>query len=209
MNEIRRLPLGMLASNCYIINAEDDNAVVIDPASSAEVLAFIQRHSLKIGGIIITHGHFDHFAGASALRKASSAPIYAPELDMDMLASSDKSWAWFMQGVPFEPIVPDKTFSDGDEFSVCGIKFRAMNAPGHTAGSCLLFCESLGGFFAGDVLFKNGVGRTDGFSGSERQMRETLEKISSIEGDYRVFTGHGDITTLQDEKMRNPYLQNS
>ena len=208
MENIARLPLGVLASNCYIINAENGSAVVVDPASSAEVLAFMERHELKIGGIIITHGHFDHFAGAPALRKISGAPIYAPELDMDMLSSSEKSWAWFMQGVPFEPVLPDKTFSDGDEFSICGIDFRVMNAPGHTAGSCLLFCERVGGFFAGDVLFKNSVGRTDGFSGSERRMRETMEKISALEGDYRIFTGHGDVTTLRDEKMRNPYLKN-
>lgn len=112
-----------------------------------------------------------------------------------------------MRGVPFEPVVPDKTFSDGDRFTVCGVDFRVMGAPGHTAGSCLLFCESVGGFFAGDVLFRCGVGRTDGYSGSESRMRESLGKISALEGDYRVFTGHGDVTELSYEKIHNPYLK--
>lgn len=207
MLDIERLPLGALASNCYIIDAGNNSAVVIDPAASAEVQAFTELRGLRIGGIIITHGHFDHFAGASALQKLSGAPIYAPELDADMLASSEKSWAWFMRGVPFEPVVPDKTFSDGDRFTVCGVDFRVMGAPGHTAGSCLLFCESVGGFFAGDVLFRCGVGRTDGYSGSESRMRESLGKISALEGDYRVFTGHGDVTELSYEKIHNPYLK--
>lgn len=206
MNEITQIPLGALASNCYIIKADNSSAVVIDPASSAEVAAFAESKGLKIGGIIITHGHFDHFAGAAALRRLSGAPIYAPALDAEMLESAEKSWTIFMRGAEFEPAVPDKTFSDGDIFSVCGIEFRVMNAPGHTAGSCLLFCDSLGGFFAGDVLFRNGVGRTDGYSGSSRQMSETLEKISALEGDFRVFTGHGETTTLNYEKMYNPYL---
>ncbi|MCH5204997.1 MAG: MBL fold metallo-hydrolase [Oscillospiraceae bacterium] len=208
MENIVRLPLGALAANCYIIAAEDNSAVVVDPAASAEVEAFADNAGLNIGGIIITHGHFDHFAGAAALKAHTNAPIYAHELDLEMLGSDQKSWAWFMQGTEFVPVVPDKTFSDGDRFSVCGVEFRVMNAPGHTAGSCLLFCDSLEGFFAGDVLFKNGIGRTDGFSGSDRQMIETLRRISAIEGEYRVFTGHGEMTTLSREKLHNPYLRN-
>ncbi len=208
MIEITRMALGALASNCYIITTDSKEAVVIDPASSAEVLGFAQKNGLKIGGIIITHGHYDHFAGVSDIKAVTGAPVYAPELDKEMLISAEKCWAWFMQGVEFKPVVPDKTFSDGEKFSVCEIEFRVMNAPGHTAGSCLLFCDSLGGFFAGDVLFKNGVGRTDGFSGSEKQMWESLEKISALGGGYRVFTGHGETTTLKAEKMYNPYLKN-
>lgn len=203
---IARLPLGALAANCYIIANDDGSAVVIDPASSAEVEAFAESIGLKIGGIVITHGHFDHFAGAAVLRNHVKAPIYAPELDREMLESDRKSWAYFMRDVEFTPVVPDWTFSDGDRFMVSGVEFRVMNAPGHTAGSCLLFCEEAEGFFAGDVLFKNSIGRTDGFSGNDRQMHDTLKMISQLEGDYRVFTGHGEITTLSDEKLNNPYL---
>lgn len=207
MIEIKRMPLGALASNCYIIATDNKEAVVIDPAASGEVEAYIELNDLKIGGIIITHGHFDHFAGVNALKRLSGAKVYAPELDSEMLASAEKSWAWFMQGNQFEPVVPDKTFSDGGRFTVSGIDFSVMGAPGHTAGSCLLFCESAGGFFSGDVLFKDGVGRTDGFSGSDRLMRESLAKISALSGDFKVYTGHGEITTLGEEKMYNPYLQ--
>lgn len=208
MVNIKRMALGALASNCYIITGGNNEAVVIDPADSGEVEAYVELNGLKIGGIIITHGHFDHFAGVNALKRFSGAKVYAPELDSEMLASADKSWAWFMQGKEFEPVVPDKTFSDGDRFTISGIDFCVMSAPGHTAGSCLLFCESAGGFFAGDVLFKDSVGRTDGFSGSDRLMRESLAKISALDGNFNVYTGHGDMTTLADEKMYNPYLQN-
>lgn len=200
------MPLGALASNCYIIATDSKEAVVIDPASSAEVLNFAELNGLKIGGIIITHGHYDHFAGVSDIRSATGAEVYAPDLDREMLASAEKSWAWFMQGTEFKPVVPDKTFSDGDKFSVCGIEFRAMNAPGHTAGSCLLFCEKLNVIFTGDVIFEGSVGRTDGFSGSSRAMKESVSKISAIKGNYRLLCGHGDETTLNAEKNSNPYL---
>ncbi len=198
----------MLASNCYIIAAEDNKAVVIDPASSAEVLLELDRNDFTLGGIIITHGHYDHFAGAAELKARTGAPVFVPDLDAEMFQSAEKSWARFMAGITFEPVKPDYVFSDGEEFTVCGITFRVMAAPGHTAGSCLLFCEKLGAIFTGDVIFRGSIGRTDGFSGSERQMSESLEKIRAIDGDYALLCGHGDTSALAEEKRFNPYLYN-
>ncbi len=198
----------MLASNCYIIAAENNRAVVIDPASSEEVLLEIDRNDFTLGGIIITHGHYDHFAGAAELKARTGAPVFAPDLDAEMLQSADKSWARFMAGVDFEPVTADRLFSDGEKFAVCGITFRVMAAPGHTAGSCLLLCEELNAIFTGDVIFRGSIGRTDGFSGSERQMSESLAKIRGVEGDYALLCGHGDTSTLAEEKRFNPYLYN-
>lgn len=208
MEKITRLPLGALASNCYILTGDDNKAVVIDPASSAEVMNLLDTNDLTLGGIIITHGHYDHFAGAAELKAASGVPIFAPELDIEMFSSEDKSWARFMAGTPFRAITPDYAFADGQDFSVCGLQFRVMAAPGHTAGSCLLFCEELNAIFTGDVLFQRSVGRADGFSGSERQTWETMAAIRNISGDYTLYCGHGENTTLDMEKRFNPYLCN-
>lgn len=202
MNEIIGMSLGPLATNCYIVPGEGNSAVVIDPASSGEVEAALSANDLRAGAIIITHGHFDHFAGVARLRDYYGAPVYAPELDVEMLASESKSWAWFMSGIEFTPIVPDVVFGDGGRFSACGLEFSVMGAPGHTAGSCLLFCERFGAVFTGDVLFKNGCGRTDGFSGSDRCMAQSLREISRISGNYYVYPGHGEYTTLAVEKAR-------
>lgn len=201
-----RLPLGALASNCYIVPAEGNKVVVIDPASSGEVEAVLDTNELEIGGIVVTHGHFDHFAGVAALKEVSGAPVYAPDLDSEMLQSADKSWAWFMRGTEFSPVVPDHLFADGDTFSVCGVDFRVMAAPGHTSGSCLLFCEQFGVIFTGDVIFRGGVGRTDGFSGSSRMMEESLKAAAKIGKNYRLLCGHGELTDLDTEKRSNPYL---
>ncbi len=207
MDNIIQLPLGALAANCYIVPGEDDMAVVIDPASSAEVMNIMDRDDMEVGEIIITHGHFDHFAGVAELRERTGAPVYAPDLDSEMLTSSDKSWAWFMQGTPFAPVTPDCVFTDGAEFTVCGVTFRVMAAPGHTAGSCLLFCEKFNAIFSGDVIFQNSIGRTDGYSGNDRQMLETLSEIKLLSGNWQILSGHGDITDLELEKRYNPYLR--
>lgn len=207
MDKIIGLPLGALASNCYLIPAEDNKVIVVDPASTGEVMALIETNDMELGAIIITHGHFDHFAGASALHKQTGAPIYAPELDSEMFQSADKSWAWFMGGTPFAPITPDHLFEDSEEFSLFGVDFLALNAPGHTAGSCLLICDRFDCIFTGDVIFRGSVGRTDGYSGSPSLLRETLKKIKQIEHNYKLFCGHGDTTDIDTEKNTNPYLR--
>lgn len=207
MDNIIQLPLGALAANCYIVPGEDDMAVVIDPASAAEVMNIMDRDDMEVGAIIITHGHFDHFAGVAELSERTGAPVYAPDLDSEMLTSSDKSWAWFMQGTPFAPVTPDYVFTDGEEFTVCGVAFKVMAAPGHTAGSCLLFCEKFNAVFSGDVIFQSGIGRTDGYSGSDRRMLDSLSKIKALSGNWRILSGHGDITDLETVKHCNPYLR--
>lgn len=206
MPQIYQLPLGALGTNCYIIPGEDSRAVVIDPASVTEVEMFLNTHGLKLGTMLITHGHYDHFAGAARLQENSGAKIYASAPDEQMYSSAAKSWADFMP-VDFQPIKPDKLFSDGEEFTAEGLKFRVMGAPGHTAGSCLLFLDGEEqAVFCGDVVFCMGVGRTDGYSGSTRDMLDSLEKIAKLPGDYKIYPGHGSTTTLNYERQNNPYL---
>lgn len=206
MDKIMRLPLGALLANCYLIPGEDNKVIAVDPASAAEVLSVLEANGAELGSIVITHGHFDHFAGAAELKERTGAPVYAPEADAEMLADADKCWAWFMRGVPFAPVTPDKTFRDGEEFSVCGVTFRVMAAPGHTAGSCLLFCDKYGAALTGDVLFCGSIGRTDGYSGSDRQMAESLKKIASLDENWLLLCGHGEETELEAEKRGNPYF---
>ncbi len=202
--KIYEFPLGALHTNCYVLEGEDNKAVVIDPASSSEVLVFLESKELTLGTIILTHGHFDHFAGVPELVRQTGCEVIGAKGDEEMFLSAAKSWADFMPFTPFEPVRLDRGFADGDEFEVCGIKFRAMGTPGHTAGSCLLFCDDV--IFAGDTIFCGSIGRTDGYSASGAAMRRSLDKIAALEGDYKIYSGHGDHTTLSFEKDYNPYL---
>lgn len=207
---IIELALGSLETNCYIIPAQGGRAVVIDPASSREVLSALDRNNLVLDTILITHGHFDHFSGAAELIRKTGAKLMVTDPDKEMLLDGDKCWADFVPYVPFEPLTADMTYHDGESFEVCGIPFRMMSSKGHTAGSGLLFCKLDPNedevIFAGDTIFRGSVGRADGYSGSRAEQREGLKKIAEIEGDYVVYCGHGPKTTLKFEQRYNPYI---
>lgn len=198
------LSLGFLGTNCYILPTDQKNAVVIDPASSQEVLDLCEKEGLKITTIILTHGHYDHFSGVSEIVDKTGAKVYSNLPDEHMFSSYNHSWAEYMPMVDFVAIFPDETFSDGQSFKIDNLEFKAMGTPGHTKGSCFLFCED--SIFAGDTLFRGSVGRTDGFSGSFSDQQATLLKIAKIESDYTIYCGHGDPTTLSREKKYNSYL---
>lgn len=206
--KIYQTPMGALQTNCYIIPGENSRAVIIDPASGGEADLICGIYGVTAGTIIITHGHYDHFAGAAQLKEKSGALIYASAPDEEMYQSAEKSWADFMAPEPFNAIKPDRLFSDKEEFTAEGLKFRVMAAPGHTAGSCVLFMENGGEevMFCGDVLFRMGIGRTDGYSGSTRDMLDSLERIAKLDGDYKIYPGHGETTTLDYERRYNPYI---
>ena len=117
----------------------------------------------------------------------------------------------FKGGITGTPALATGSGTENDPYQIStaeGLKFRVMGAPGHTAGSCLLFTE-IGGepsAFCGDVVFCMGVGRTDGYSGSTRYMLDSLEKIAKLPGDFKLYPGHGSTTTLDYERQNNPYL---
>ncbi len=208
MEEIYEMPLGALSTNCYVVTGEDNTAVIIDPASSEEVIEFLKEKNLKAAGIILTHGHYDHFAGVSGIKEVHGCEVYAPEGDSKMFEDSDKCWAYFMP-VPFKSVKPEHLYSDGDIINISGLEFKAMNTPGHTEGSSILFYKRKDGknaIFTGDTIFNCSVGRTDGYSGSGSAQRESLKKISELKGDYILYCGHGEHTTLEYEKRFNPYL---
>lgn len=202
--KIYEFPLGALQTNCYVLEGEDGKVVVIDPASSAEVIRFLNSKNLTLGAIILTHGHFDHFAGVPELKRRTDCEVIGTKPDEEMFRSAAKSWADFMPYMEFEPVTLDRSFSDGEEFTACGLTFRVMGTPGHTAGSCLLFIDDV--IFAGDTIFCGSIGRTDGYSASGAEMRRSLDRIAAIEGDYRIYSGHGEATTLSFEKENNPFM---
>ncbi len=201
--EIRAIHLGLIKTNCYLIST-DKAAVVIDPGFKTEITAdFLKANEGKARMILITHAHFDHIGGAEALRDETGVEIGIGELDAPALRDtefnlSDKFHAHIA------PFSADRTFCDGEKFSVGDIDFEVILTPGHTVGGVsYLSGESL---FSGDTLFAGAVGRTDMPGGSLKALKKSLKRLIALPEETKVYPGHGDFTTVGYEKENNMFV---
>lgn len=201
--EIRALHLGLIKTNCYLIST-DKAAAVIDPGFKTEITAdFLKANEGKARMILITHAHFDHIGGAETLRNETGVEIGIGELDAPALKDtelnlSDKFHAHIL------PFSADRTFCDGEKFSVGDIDFEVILTPGHTVGGVsYLSGESL---FSGDTLFAGAVGRTDMPGGSLKALKKSLKRLIALPNETKVYPGHGDFTTVGYEKENNMFV---
>ena len=207
--QIRTLTLGPLETNCYILtDPETGDTAVIDPGLDEEQLLDLCKPIAKqIKWLLLTHSHFDHIMGLAALKELTGAPVAVHRLDADGLtdprASMYRMCAQYYAH-PQQPAPPDRLLEDGDELPLGGGRIRVLHTPGHTVGGvCFLTDDAL---FSGDTLFAGGVGRTDFPGGDYSALRESLQRLAALEGDLRVFPGHGPATTLGRERRENPYI---
>lgn len=192
-------------ANTYVLTEDNKNAVVIDPAQS-RVEGELIKHGLTPAYVLLTHCHFDHVGGVSALQ-ASGAKVYCSIEEKALVGTTADLFETF--GAPRSQYRIDETFSDGEEKELCGMRIKMLLTPGHTAGSaCYLITAKDGGryLFTGDTLFNGSIGRTDFPTGSLASMRASLRKLSLLEGDYAVYAGHNEETTLEYERKHNPFL---
>lgn len=210
MDRIFVLTLPPLGTNCYLVKTGEKSGVVIDPAAdAARILKKAEENGFSIQKILLTHGHFDHTGAVNAIREKTGARVYLHAADEPLLKDADKALAYFCPELPFEEKEADVLLSDGDEIEQDGLIFRVLHTPGHTAGSVCFLLDLPGGekvMFAGDTIFKDSIGRSDGYSGDYIVQRETLERLKALPDDYLILSGHGEKTTLSAEKRYNPFL---
>ena len=198
---IKTLPVGLLETNCYVITDEDTRkCAIIDPgADSNIILDYIESNSLKPEAIFITHGHFDHYMALTAVKDATGAPVYICQKDVTPAGQRDP-----------HKIEDDGGFNwygEGDVHNIGGLEINVLETPGHSPGSVTLKCGSA--LFTGDTLFRDSCGRTDLGGGSMDILLKSLKRLSDLEGDYEVYPGHADSSTLSRERSFNYYIKHA
>lgn len=197
MKVIKVKPNGF-ASNSYVLTVDGKRAVVIDCAQP-RVYSVCEQEGLVPEYVLLTHGHFDHVGGCGKFFK-EGAKICCGEKEAPHIFSAENRGLF--GGVYIPEFEIDRTFSDGEEVELCGIKIKVIETPGHTAGGvCYLAGDCL---FTGDTLFRLGVGRCDLPTGDGAQLTKSVKKLFALKGDYRVYCGHYDDTTLEFERENNP-----
>lgn len=200
MTVYKLYPLGF-AANTYLLTADGKTAVAIDPAQP-RVLHEAAKRGLTVKYALFTHGHFDHIGGAAALQR-SGAKIGCPERECEL--ALHRNLGREMGGEEVPPFSVDFTLRDGQQIELCGVSFRVVATPGHTAGGVCYLAEDA--LFTGDTLFQGSVGRSDLPTGDGAQLERSVKKLYALEGDYRVFPGHGEDTALEYERKYNAFIR--
>ena len=190
------LTLGAYQTNCYIFREEGSKTCcVVDPGYEPDfILESLENLGLTLEAILLTHGHFDHVGAVRQLAADTGCEVYICGEDLALPTQLTAGTLYYT-----------KTYADGDILHLAGLDITVLHTPGHTPGSvCLLSGTTL---FSGDTLFCGSCGRTDLPGGSWDTIQSSLKKLAKIEADLWVLPGHGETTTLSNEKKHNPYMR--
>jgi len=200
--------VGPLSVNCFVVGCENSReGVVVDPGGDVDsVIQAVQKHRLKIGTVINTHGHFDHVGGNRATVESFGGRLLIHQADVALVGmATDVARTYGLQGESSPP--PDDFLNDGDEITFGGHTLKVIHTPGHTRGGCCLYFESEKKIITGDTLFADSIGRTDLPGGSHEQLLESIRtKLFTLPDDVAVYPGHGEATSIGHEKRHNPYF---
>ncbi len=205
--KVTRINAGEFGSNCWlVIDEATSEAVVIDPSPGIGAIKDALAHrGSNVKYVLLTHSHFDHMTSCDSLRDLTGAPLAVHRDDARGLTNSlfNCSRVFMDDDIVYRPA--EILLDDGDTLTFGSGTLRVIHTPGHTKGSvCYLIGDSL---FTGDTLFDGGVGRSDLPGGDETELMSSLGRLKSLTADLKLFTGHGSNTTLEKQKLYNPYLK--
>ena len=196
---IKTLPVGMLETNCYIVTDENNRkCAIIDPgADSNTILDYIESNNLSPVAIFLTHGHYDHHMALNAVMEATGAPVYVHEGEVNRSGRHGRHMLDDNGKLSF--------YAEGDVINIGGLEFLVLETPGHSTGSVTLMCGEA--IFTGDTLFREDCGRTDLEGGNDDIMMQSLKRLAELDGDFEVYPGHAESSTLGYERSFNRYMR--
>lgn len=201
---VSRFVSPLFSCNLYLLENEAGE-VLIDPCVEYDLVYRNRKENLK--AIIVTHSHFDHLYAINSYLEKTNCPIFIHKEGLGKLNDPQKNASFVIDQDLSFPIPKERiTVISGDEvLNLLGTAFHILETPGHTSCSVSILVSDL--LFTGDTLFKGTVGRTDLVSSSETDLRNSLNKLLALDGNYLVYPGHGAPTRLDAERRTNPYLR--
>lgn len=201
-----QLHVGMVQTNCYVFYDENTmEGAVVDPGDNAPaILREIERAGAKITHILLTHAHFDHILAVHEISEKTGAKLVVHKDDQWLLSyDAMGEFRPFARNYKETPV--DILAEEGTKIQIGGLTAEYLHTPGHTPGSCCIRVDDV--LFTGDTMFRHECGRCDLKGGDFSLMLQSLKRLSELPGDSRVLPGHDAITTLSEERARNPYVK--
>lgn len=204
---VQTLSLGPLGTICYIIS-KDDQALIVDPGGEAEkVNQYLAENNLTPLAILLTHAHFDHIGAVHELRTSLHLNVYLHQNEAEWLENPElnRSIIFYGSNAAIKTDAPDYILQEG-LLQIGPFTFEVVHTPGHSPGSVSFIFHDEAFIVSGDVLFRHGIGRTDLPKGSIAELAESITKhLYTLPKHTIVYPGHGQETTIGEEKASNPY----
>jgi glyoxylase-like metal-dependent hydrolase (beta-lactamase superfamily II) len=197
---------GQFAANSYLVQDEATlDAVVIDANLEPELMvALATRRQARVRAILLTHTDIDHIAGLSRLREAfGNVPIAVHDSERAVVTDGVPLRREFPNGLPafehVDSLLPGRSYAAG------ALAFDVLHTPGHSPGGVTLRIGNA--LFTGDALFAGSIGRSD-FSNSDGAalIAGIRDHLLSQADDLLVYSGHGPVSTIGQERRYNPFL---
>jgi hydroxyacylglutathione hydrolase len=201
------ITVGDFEENCYLFACpHTKEAVIIDPGDEPErILATIKELQIIPRYILNTHGHIDHICAIDAVSQVYPVPLAIHPADVAMY-TDERSAAMFGLRAPLVKRKPDILLQEGQRITFGTLSLEVLHTPGHTLGGVCLVCPTYC-VFSGDTLFYRSIGRTDLPGGNYEQLVASIRtKLYTLDDDLAVFPGHGEPTTIEEEKHENPFV---
>lgn len=204
---VEKMSLGPLGTNCYIVYNQSE-ALIFDPGGNAErIEKFLTENELKPLAILLTHAHFDHIGAVGELRSKYKLDVYLHEAEADWLENPPFSPNSMLLGLDIRTDKPDHLIEPGD-MKIGDFQFRVEHTPGHSPGSVSFIFAEASFVISGDVLFAQGVGRTDLEGGNFTELAHSIRTVLyELPDDFTVYSGHGENTQIGFQKENNPFVK--
>ena len=211
--KVSRFTFNMFGVNTYILWDDiSKDAIIIDPGmvndSEQKIIdQFIEKNNLKLSHLVNTHMHIDHAFGVQYMKNRYNLKFECNIDDQFLAQRLNEQAAMFGLPISIEELQIDVNLKNGDKIYVGDEELRILHVPGHSPGSIVLYAPQSSFIISGDVLFNSSIGRTDLPGGSYPQLISAInEKLMTMPEDVVVYPGHGNETSIGQEKSNNPYL---
>ena len=211
MIRVHQLTYNPFAENTYLLE-KNSKAIVIDPGmynpeENVRFKKYVDQHGLSIEQLLLTHAHLDHVFGVDWIKSSYGLSPILHQKD-DFIYENAQLTAQ-QYGLAMKPLPPAKySLTEGQIIEFEESRLEILHTPGHSPGSICLVCHEDRFIIGGDVLFQGSIGRTDLPGGDYQTLIDSIKnKLLPLSDDYRVYSGHGPLTTLGQERVANPFLQ--
>ncbi|ADH93060.1 MBL fold metallo-hydrolase [Arcanobacterium haemolyticum] len=205
MVTIERYIVGAWEANCYLLTSQDETLVIDPGAQPGLLLPILKNHNVK--AIVATHGHSDHIGAINEIRSEYLCPVFIGKDDAEM--ARNPIYSGFADEGSSYRVTDCEFVTEGSLITVGEEVLSVIETPGHTPGSLCLFNQKNALLFTGDTLFRNGIGSTAFVLGDTPALIASLGRLGELPGNTTVLPGHGESTTIGEEKIHNIYLNGS